>query len=592
MNLKLRFVALLLVVVMCLAACDIFVSNSENQTTTSTTVTTKKTTNTTTTKSTTTKSSTTKTTTTKVTTPKLPVNEFDPASNSVSYDELVSRYDLTTEEVDATSALLDEMLTLAMDPNANLDEIEELFDEYDAKFTHIVQQATISMIIYYYNMVDEVASERYLAAMDIVYGLEDEYNQMLKTMYLESPHSAELFEGWTEEELKSLEEYDPTVMQLQKDIDALQVQYDQLTGKEANYNDLCVDIYKQLIIKGNQLARLNKYDNYYDYASDNIYERDYEREDLAAFREYIVEYVVPYALSLLAEYRAHAGWTSSTKKLRVEEFLDKEFYLSPNRNYVSAYLNSLGDTTMGNGMRHVFENRNCMFSFSEKSHPTAFQTYLYEDDNPFCFFGSKGQSANTVIHEIGHYYAAITNGDLDNYDLCETHSQGNEFLFLTFAETYMSEDVYGAVEAYNLVNACFTIIIATIVDEFEQRLYVLDDETINNMTTEDFDNVMASVCEAYGGTSWVNKLTNPYSYWRAVCISSPVYYISYAVSASAAINIYALAQEDYDAAILAYTTLVEGVTEADGFLGALEKAGLTTPFDEETFISIEGVLAN
>ena len=85
-------------------------------------------------------------------------------------------------------------------------------------------------------------------------------------------------------------------------------------------------------------------------------------------------------------------------------------------------------------------------------------------------------------------------------------------------------------------------------------------------------------------------VTNPYAYWRLVCISNPVYYISYAVSATAAINILALAEEDYDAALVAYTTLAEGVTPEDGFLGALTKAGLTTPFDEETFIKIAEVL--
>jgi hypothetical protein len=101
---------------------------------------------------------------------------------------------------------------------------------------------------------------------------------------------------------------------------------------------------------------------------------------------------------------------------------------------------------------------------------------------------------------------------------------------------------------------------------------------------------MTEVCEPYGGASWVKTVcSDPYSYWRLVCISNPVYYISYAVSATAAVNILAIAEEDYDAALVAYQTLVEGVTYEDGFLGALAKAGLTTPFDEETFQNIEDV---
>ena len=107
----------------------------------------------------------------------------------------------------------------------------------------------------------------------------------------------------------------------------------------------------------------------------------------------------------------------------------------------------------------------------------------------------------------------------------------------------------------------------------------------------DFDAIMTQVCAPYGGAPWVESVvSNPYSYWRLVCISSPVYYISYAVSASAAINILALAEEDYDLALESYTKLVEGITPEDGFLGALAKAGLTTPFEEETFINIKEVL--
>ena len=102
---------------------------------------------------------------------------------------------------------------------------------------------------------------------------------------------------------------------------------------------------------------------------------------------------------------------------------------------------------------------------------------------------------------------------------------------------------------------------------------------------------MTEVCEAYGGADWVtNNISDPYSYWRRVAISNPVYYISYAVSAAAAVEIFALAEEDTTKAYTAYTTLVEGVTEEDGFLLALGKAGLYTPFEEDAFKMIGATL--
>lgn len=588
MNFKLRLVALLLVLIMCLSSCDIFgFINGSDTTTDPTTVTT---TETPTTKPTTKKSTTSTSKTTKVTQPKLPVNDFDPSSSSISKSQLEARYTLTAEEVDATKALLANMLELSLTTD-DADAVGALHEQFETEFYHLIQQMTISTIIYYCDMIDQVATERYLGAREMVYDLQDAYNQTLRTMYLESPIRDELFEGWSEEEIQALLEYDPAILELKQEIDALEVQFDQLDTNSPSFNDDSVEIYKQMIIKNNQLAKLNKYENYYDYAAANVYDRDYLREDLGTFREYIVEYIVPYVEKVYDEFMVYQSWESKTNLSRLLEFVNDAFYNTSSRNYVSAYLNSL-EGTMGENMRDVFESKNCVFSFSGNSHPTAFQTYLYEDDTPICFFGSNGQSANTVIHEIGHYYAAKTNNDIDNYDLCETHSQGNEFLFLTYVETYMKPEVYDVVESFNLFNACYVMIMATIIDEFEQRVYLLDDETIASMTGKDFDDIMTSVCAPYGGAPWItNTLSDPYSYWRNVCISSAVYYISYAISASAAVNLYAIAQQDYDAAIIAYTSLVEGITVEDGFLGALAKAGLSNPFEEETFINIAGVLA-
>ena len=586
MNFKLRLLALLLVVMMAFTSCSLdtimqyipgFGAGVE-QTTTSTTTSTTPTT--------------TKPTTTTGVKPNPPVDdvtEFDVTKNSLSYDELLARYDLTQEYVDAALDTLEHMVEVSK-VATDVDEVNEVYDEFETAYYHIVQQMTISMILYYYNMVDEVSSERYLNTTDIYYSVQDEYNLACKAM-LDSPIADQIFDGWSEEELEALKEYDPAVSELKKEIDKLQVQYDQLLQTDPEYDDKCVDIYKQLVIKNNELARMNGYENYYDYATVNVYGRDYKREDLELFRQYVVEYVVPSCGKVMSDATAYKNWTSETKKARVDEFNDKPFYSNAKRNYLIPYLESLTGT-MGESMRDVFESRNCLFSYSGTSHGTAFQTYLYEDDTPFCFFGSSGQDACTVVHEIGHYYAAKVNPELDNYDLCETHSQGNEFLFLTYCQDSLNEDVFKTVRATQLKSACYVMILATVIDEFEQTVYLLDDETIEGMTGRDFDAIMSKVCEPYGGKSWVEgSFYDPCAYWRLVCISNPVYYISYAVSATAAVNILALAEEDYDAAVEAYTILVEGVTYEDGFLGALQKAGLTTPFEEETFIKIGEVFS-
>lgn len=571
MNFKLRLLALLLTVMIFLSSCsvtwegllDLIPGLGGEQTTVTTSTT---------------------TTTTTVPNNLLDENNFDRKANSMTKKEILAWYTLTPEEVDAAMALLDTMVETSKTA-ATVDEIDVIYEEFEDAFYHIAQQMTIASLVYYCDMSDETASKRHLDTTDMFYDLQDKYMQSCRTMYLESPHAEELFADWTEEEIREMLEYDPAIVEVKKQVEDLQVEFDNLPN-DIYFDNASVEIYKKIVAKNNEIAKLNGYDNYYEYASKNVYGRDYSAEDLATFRKYVIQYIVPAFEGVYDDFLEWRNLSESRQNTFID-FVNGDFDDSK-KNYLIMYLNSL-EGTMGDNMRHVFENKNCVFSNNSNSHPTAFQTYLYEDEKPFCLFGSNGQSANTMVHEIGHYYASLTNNDINNYDLCETHSQGNEFLFIKFCEGEMNQNIYSCVRSYNLVNASYVIILATIVDEFEQRVYAL--ESVEDMTSEDFDAIMTEVCEAYGGIDWVtNNISDPLNYWRQVVISNPVYYISYAVSAVAAVEVFALAEEDYAAAITAYTQLVEGVTEEDGFLETLKNAGFTTPFEEETFKSVAAVM--
>ena len=538
---------------------------------------------------TTTPESTTTTTSGTTTTSKNTYSDFSKYDQSLSKDEILERYTLTREEIDSALAMLDDLVALS-NTASTVDEIDALYEEFEDVFYHIAQQMTFASLVYYCDMSDEEATTRHLDTTDMFYEVQDKYMISCRTMYLESPFSEELFADWTEQEINELLEYDPAITELKKEIKELETIYNDLS--ESKFEKESVNIYKQIIEKNNKIARHFGYANYYDYASERVYGRDYEKEDLKQFKEYVIEYIMPRFSKLNNGFMAYQD-LSTTRYDLFYSYVAGEFdSVSNNKNYLLMYLNSLGDTNMGVAMRDVFESKNCVFSSSGNSHPTAFQTYLYEDETPFCLFGSNGQGSSTMVHEIGHYYAAYTNDDLNNYDLCETHSQGNEFLFLQFCKDELPSKVYSPIRYYNLFNAYYVIVVATVMDDFEQRVYSLDDRTIKNMTSEDFDALMDEVLLDYGkNAEWFEtNLTNVYDYWRNVVIDNPVYYISYAVSAVAAVEIFSIAEEDYDAAMQAYTTLVEGVTEEDGFLEALRKAGLTTPFEEETFKKVAATM--
>lgn len=498
--------------------------------------------------------------------------------------QVLALYTLTQEEVDEALALLDNMVELSMTATS-VEEVDAIYDEFETEFYHIAQQMTIASIVYYCNMSDEKATERHLNTTDMFYSVQDKYMQSCRTMYLESPLSEELFADWSEEDIQEILDYDPKVVELKNEIEALQTEYNDLDDKE--FTDGSAEIYAKIVMKNQELAKLHGYDNYYDYASKNVYGRDYTREELETFRTYVKKHIMNCYKSLYSGWSKYSKFSDYNKNLFIN-YLTAGFD-TMKKNYVVEYLNSL-EGTMGEAMRDPFESKNCVFSYNSNSHPTAFCTYLYEDEKPFCLFGSQGQASSSIVHEFGHYYASYVNNDLNNYDLCETHSQGNEFLFLKYCEGMLSDQVYDAVAAYDLFNAYYTIVMATIMDEFEQRVYDL--ESVEGYTSEDFDAIMTEIIAGYGeSASWFKEnLSDVYTYWRRTVIDNPVYYISYAVSAVAAVEIFAIANENYDAALEAYTTLVEGVTPEDGFIVALGKAGLGTPFEEETFVKVASVM--
>ena len=66
----------------------------------------------------------------------------------------------------------------------------------------------------------------------------------------------------------------------------------------------------------------------------------------------------------------------------------------------------------------------------------------------------------------------------------------------SFPVDELPSKVYSAVRYYNLFNAYYVILMATIIDDFEQRVYAL--ESVEGFTGEDFDAIMTEVIADYG----------------------------------------------------------------------------------------------
>lgn len=509
-----------------------------------------------------------------------PLTEYR-ASISKSRAELEEMLTLQDEEFGAAQEKLKAFEELAL-VSSDYDAVDALYMEFEDAYFHIETQIGIANVIYYMNTTNSAASERYLHAYDLFGDLHNAYIESCKNIYNNSPIRDRLFEDWTEDEIAELFAYDPKLQELREENEELLVELNALPDEE--FTDRSAEIYAILVTNNNEIAELSGYENYYLYASDRIYGRDYDIEDIERFASYVQTYYLPNQAKINLNWQMKYAKLSAANSSAMYKFLYDPFD-KWKTNYVEGYLDSF-EGSMYDGLNHMFDNRNLVFASSKNSHQSAFQTYLSEYETPFCLFGCNGQSATTIIHEMGHYYAALYNDDVFSYDLAETQSQTNEILFLAYLADEMPAEVYEVVRGYSLYNFMVQSIICVVIDEFERQVYSL--ESVEGYTSEDFDAIMEAVCEKYGGASYIkNAIVDINMYWRLTATNSPVYYISYAVSNTESLNIFAIAEQDEAAARELYRILIEETEEVDGFLSAVDKAGLASPFEEELF---EGVL--
>ena len=167
-------------------------------------------------------------------------------------------------------------------------------------------------------------------------------------------------------------------------------------------------------------------------------------------------------------------------------------------------------------------------------------------------------------------------------DLAETHSQGNEWLFVHYLKSCLPYDEYECIAENKLYTDLGYIICFVMIDQFEQMVYT--HENAGDMTLEEYETIMETVAEDYGGIDFVtDEILDIQRYWKMVVLESPVYYISYAVSGLAAINLFTVAEADEESARQMYIKLIEEPVEDAGFLGNLQNAGFTGPFEEAVY---------
>lgn len=488
-------------------------------------------------------------------------------------------YTLTQEDVDQFYTLLAECEALSL-AGEDMDAIDASIEALDASFEFMNAQCSIAMILHYGHTKDEALEKQYLDCVDICTAASDAYMQMIRRIYLsDSPAKDSLFEGWTEKDFADLMAYDEQIAQLQSRNAEIGVEY------RAEKDDAVkMQLYIEMVQNNNTIARFYGYDNYYEYAYREVYDRDYDAEAVEQLRNHASRYVIESYTTALNNFYTYYNKLNNDKKSDLIDFLYEDFQ-QQGKDYVGIYLHEAPEN-LNASMWDMLLN-NSYFPSGKDSNSGAFTTTI--GDRSYCYFSKDYTNCNTIIHEGGHYYASLyTDLNAIPLDLAEVHSQGNEWLFNYFVQDHMRASQYKALINYRLYEAMSMVLICLMVDEFEQIVYSTD---LTGYTSEDMDAIMDEVALRYFPLGNVeSNLADMNSYWRMVVVDQPVYYISYAVSAIASVSLYTEAVEDFDNAMAIYVKLCEEVDVEAGFLGNIRAAGLYTPFDEEFYVELRQIV--
>lgn len=327
-------------------------------------------------------------------------------------------------------------------------------------------------------------------------------------------------------------------------------------------------IYRELVTIRTRIATAMGYDNYSDYAY-ACYGRDFSPADAARLHDMVKRYAVPlyrrmnrdeaflcsegYAGYAYAEYTAEEAMDALAAA--AEEFSPKLAEACSFIRGKELYCLTGGADSLEGGFTAYFEAYRCPF------------LYVHWDGGSY--------SVGTLIHEMGHvcsYYYLQEDlfGAVDSLELAETDSQGLELLLFPCYEIFYGESA-DAARREKLSDMMYALISGCMEDEFQQRVY-----GDPGMTLEEMNALYGRLLEEYG---FSDLYYMPEQYWTAIphTFQSPMYYISYAVSALPALELWALSVQNETKANELYWTLVERSPMA-AFRAELDTLGLSDPF--------------
>ena len=354
--------------------------------------------------------------------------------------------------------------------------------------------------------------------------------------------------------------------------------FDMITGKEgqelsvSDYDDY-VDVYDGLLEKINakagpiylklvdirtEFAKEAGYDNYADYADAEEYNRDYTEADV----ERLHKDVKKIAKAYFDNYYSSGELNSYIPEMTEKKLLDNLLKYS-----------ELVDDMAGDSAQQMVSEKLITMGDGAGRQEGAFTTYIRKAGCPFISMSLSGeQDFVTLSHEFGHFVEYNNEQqqniltDKDNIDLAEIASNGLQGLMTCFYDDIFKGQADSA-KKITVGSLLENVIDGCIEDEFQRAVYKDPD-----MDLDDLNKLYADTYAQYNtwaaddpGYAWVFISHN---------FESPMYYISYTVSALAALQIWNQSNTNFGKAVKTWEKFIAHGTYNQTYLDIVGKCGL------------------
>ena len=447
-------------------------------------------------------------------------------------------------------------------------EAADLYDWLMAEYAKVYTLDNLAYIDFYAHPGDETLSD----ACQQLDSVLNEVNDALCTALsdaLDGPAGSALRSYIGEDKATALVGYDEQTdrqREITERVSELTLQYNALIMEYLSYDEETEKIgalYRELVDLHNEEAQIFGYKDYADYAYEASYGRDFTPDDAAALCEAVKPYARQYFGSLYYNEATYADFSADT------DLTERELV-----GLVTQYMPRVSDDA-AKAAAYMEKHGLYFMDSAERVSDLGFTTTLDQYNAPFIYLALYGDQNDiqSMFHEFGHYYDAYVNPVPDlllsvgSLDIFEIHSTGMEALSTGWYEDIYGEDADLARIRF-LDSALYTVFSGCLFDEFQRVVYADP-----SLTPEQISQTFVTIARSYGLRSFGKEFSH---YWMQVNhnFESPFYYISYAVSMLASLQIYEMAENDWAAAADFYNDLVSLGAFDYTYCELLDKVGL------------------